>query len=204
MYELMAVTLEINGRSKEQVQKSLGYAADLAVKARHPFDLTRVADSLHLAGLDRRAGELIDLAASIDPGQARPLIMSVNLAQSLNDPGRMADAAERLLSLGWPGTDETWRAELRKQVEELAAKLQTAGRAEEAQTLLDRLAAAEPRDVVLRLQWQGDADLDLFVTEPLGAEASVLRPRTVFGGAILANGNLRLPARLRRHLQGPG
>jgi hypothetical protein len=188
MYELLAVTLELNGRPREQVQTALGYAADLAVKARHPFDLTRVADSLHLQGMDDRAGQLLDLAASIDPGQARPLIMSVNLALATRDPARMGDAAERLLALGWPGTDETWRVELRKQVEDLAAVLQTDGQPEKAQALLDRLAAAEPRDLVLHLRWQGDADLDLLVSEPLGAETSVLRPRSVFGGAILANG----------------
>jgi hypothetical protein len=38
------------------------------------------------------------------------------------------------------------------------------------------------------LTWDGDADFDLHVDEPLGATASYQNPRTVFGGAMLKNG----------------
>ena len=44
------------------------------------------------------------------------------------------------------------------------------------------------RDVFIRLSWDGDADYDLIVQEPLGAVAQVATPRTVFGGSIIKNG----------------
>ena len=40
----------------------------------------------------------------------------------------------------------------------------------------------------VRLSWDGEADFDLEVTEPLGVTASYTIPRTVFGGALLSNG----------------
>ena len=49
-------------------------------------------------------------------------------------------------------------------------------------------AGSQARDVFVRLTWDGDADFDLLVEEPLGVTASYQNPRTVFGGAILKNG----------------
>lgn len=196
LYELLAVSIELNKGKPEDVRKALGYAADQALRSQRPHDLTRVADALAIHEMYDRCGPLLDRATELDPGFATPLLMSVGLAQRTNDPKRMADTADRLLALGWPGTDAFYRAELRRQVEELAKKLREEGRDPEAKTLLDRLTAAEPRDVLIRLTWSGDADLDLAVEEPLGAVAKVANPRTVFGGAILANGYGKHPEEL--------
>ena len=114
--------------------------------------------------------------------------MSINLAQKMKDPKRMGDSIDRLLSLGWPGSDEYFRRESRNQAERLARTLREENRAPEADALLARLPAAEARDVFIRLHWDGDADFDLIVQEPLGAQAQYSTPRTVFGGSIIKNG----------------
>jgi hypothetical protein len=112
----------------------------------------------------------------------------MDLAQKTKDPRRMAEAAERLLALGWPGGDEALRAGARRRAEALARTLREDGRAAEADALLGRLAEASARDLYVRLTWTGLADLDLAVEEPLGAVARYASPRTVFGGAIVQNG----------------
>jgi hypothetical protein len=131
---------------------------------------------------------LLDEAASKVPHRAEPLVMSINLAQKIKDPKRMADSIDRLLSLGWPGNDEYLRREAHNQADRLASSLREAGRGAEADALLAGLPAAEARDVFVRLSWDGDADYDLIVQEPLGALAQVSTPRTVFGGSIIKNG----------------
>jgi hypothetical protein len=188
LYEMLAAATEINGGKAQDVETFLGYAADQAMKSALLVDLTRVADELAMRKMYDRAGVLLDAAMAKNPAAAQPIWMSIALSGKAQDPKRMAESLEKLLSLGWPGIDDAWRAFARKQAEELAKALREGGREDEAQILLDRLPAAEARDLVLRLTWSGDADLDLAVEEPLGATARVATPRTVFGGAIVKNG----------------
>jgi hypothetical protein len=188
IYELLAVAIEMDRGRPEDARAALGYAADQAMRTGRVSDLTRVADALAIRKIHDRAGELLDRAAALEPGNARSHWMSLTLAARTLDPNRAADAAERLLSLGWPGTDDAWRAEVRKQVEAIAKTLRENNRAPEAARLLERLKTSEQRDLVLVLTWDGEADLDLTVEEPLGAIARLESPRTVFGGALLQNG----------------
>jgi hypothetical protein len=193
MYEMLAVAIDKNGGRKEDVESALGYAASIAKKRGSVIDLTRVADLLHIHKMDAKAAELLPLAMEKDPSDARPLLMTMNLATLLKDPELMGTAAERLLSLGWPGVDETWRIDVRKNVDALVKTLNSEDRAKEAEALDKRIAAAEYRDLFVRLTWNGDAGLDLVVEEPLGATATVLEPRTVFGGAIVKSGRGKHP-----------
>jgi hypothetical protein len=131
---------------------------------------------------------LLDEAASKVPHRAEPLLMSILLAQKTKDPKRMGDSIDRLLSLGWPGNDDLVRTDARKQAEQLAATLRQEQRGAEADALLARLPEAEARDLFIRLTWDGNADYDMIVQEPLGAFAQYATPRTVFGGSIIKNG----------------
>lgn len=188
LYELLAEAIALNKGKPEDVKAALTYAAKQAVKTGRPLDLTRVADNLATHHMEDQVGPLLDRAIEIDPGNPRAILMSLALAGRAKDPKRMATALEQLLSLGWPGTDEVWRLEARKRAESLAKTLKEDGREADAQTLLDHLKEAETRDLVLILNWKGDAGLDLAVEEPLGATAKPLTPRTVFGGAIIKDG----------------
>ena len=205
MYQMLAVAVaERNGDPKE-VRLYLGYGAFKALQSGLPDQLLNVADLLMRHGIydkvgppgkETSAGELIDLVAKKVVHRPEPLMMSVNLAMKTKDPKRMGDAAEAMLSLGWPnpGTgqvnvDETLRRELRTQVEALAKLLREEGRSPEADALLARLNAAWGRDVYVRLSWEGKDDLDLLVDEPLGVTCQLFKtPRTIFGGSILVNG----------------
>lgn len=188
MYEALALSIRMNKGDDADVKKALGYAADLAIRSRNPNHLVSVADQLMLLNDLDRVGPLLDQAAELVPHRAEPLMMSINLAQKTKDPKRMGDSVSKLLSLGWPGFDETVRRDARKQVETLAKSLKEDGRSAEADALLATLPDAEARDIFVRLTWLGDADLDLTVEEPLGATARMNAPRTVFGGSIVKNG----------------
>lgn len=188
MYVALAIVLKELGAKPQDIKVSLDYAADAAQRTHNPNDLVNAADALYLAGYYDRVGALLDEAAGKVPHRAEPLAMSINLAQTTKDPRRMGDSIDRLLSLGWPGNDDYFRIEARKQAEQLAAKLTEAGQKSEADQLTARLPEALARDVFVRLSWDGDADFDLAVEEPLGATAQFGTPRTVFGGSIIKNG----------------
>lgn len=188
MYEALALAIEMNGGKPEDVHKALNYAADLAQKTHNPNHLVSAADKLLLKGFTDRVGPLLDEATEKVPHRAEPLLMSMMLAQKVVDPLRMAAAIDGLLSLGWPGQDDYFRAEARKQAEALAKTLKEDGRTEEAEKLLASLPAAESRDLYIRLTWDGYADYDLVVEEPLGATVARDMARSVFGGALIKNG----------------
>ena len=188
MYLALAIAVEELKGKPEDIKLALNYAADAAQRTHNPNDLVKAADALFLKGYYERIGPLLDEAAAKVPHRSEPLVMSINLARKTKDPKRMGDSIDRLLALGWPGSDEYFRREARKQAEELAGKLREEARGKEADELLARLPAAEARDLFIRLTWDGDADYDLVIQEPLGAVAQISMPRTVFGGSIIKNG----------------
>ena len=188
MYRALAMAISMNQGSPADVKTSLDYAADLAQKSHNPNDLVSVADTMVLMGQLDRVGALLDEAAAKIPHRNEPLKMSVNLAQRLKDPARMGATFEKLLSLGWPVEDDYIRGECRRQAEILSTSLREDGRTQEAAGLTARLGEALGRDVYIRLTWDGYADFDLAVDEPLGVTAGYELPRTVFGGSILNNG----------------
>jgi hypothetical protein len=202
MYEALAMAMEANKRGESAVKQALGYAAFQAKKSKNPDELLRAADLLYLRGYNAPfevkvrdekekvgVGPLVDLAAEVAPYLPEPLMMSVNLAQKTHDPGRMANAVEAILSLGWPNIDDAMRLQAQREVEKLASALRQADREADATKLTNRFAEADNRDVFVRLTWKGDADLDLAVDEPLGALASHQIRRTVFGGALVKEGH---------------
>jgi hypothetical protein len=188
MYEALAMAIEMIQGKPEDIKVALNYAADLALRTHNPNHLVSAADKLLLKGYYDRVGPLLDEAAAKVPHRAEPLLMSILLAQKTKDPRRMGDSIDRLLSLGWPGNDDFARAEARNQAEKLATTLREEQRGAEADALLARLPEAEARDVFIRLRWDGNADYDMIVQEPLGALAQYDTPRTVFGGSIIKNG----------------
>lgn len=188
MYRALALAIHMNHGSASDVAAALNYAADLAQRTHNPNDLVSVADTMALMGHVERQGALLDEAAVRVPHLSQPLKMSVNLALLTKDPARMGDAIEKLLALGWPGEDDYIRAECRRQVQNMANTLREDGRSQDAATLEGRLAEGLTRDVFVRLSWDGYADYDLAVDEPLGVTASYDLPRTVFGGSVLGNG----------------
>ena len=147
MYELLATSIEINQGSAADVKKSLNFAADLAQRTHNPNHLVSVADQLFMRGYFERVGPLLDEAMPQVPHRSEPMVMSINLAQKTKDPIRMADAIDRLLSLGWPGQDEYFRIEAANQVDALAKSLREEERGERgrrAPSQADGIAGARP------------------------------------------------------------
>lgn len=188
MYEALAWSIEINRGSAADIEKSLNFAADLAQRSRNPNQLFSAADKLFIKGYLKRVGPLLDETIKAVPHRFEPLVMSIDLAQKTKDPIRMADSIDRLLSLGWPGRDDYFRIEAGNQVDTLARALKAEDRVKEAESLQTKLTASLARDLFVRLTWDGYADFDVVVDEPLGATASFDTPRTVFGGSVIKNG----------------
>gem|GEM_PF-6244081 len=197
MYDVLLTAIEINKGDEEEAKVLVGYAAHLARDSDNPNDLFQVADILLLRnwllpvgapGYKANLGEILEKLEKKVPHRIEPMLMNMLLAERTANPARMAEAVDSILSLGWPGKDEGVRRETKSRTEALAKTLKASGREDEAKAMLERLAESSAQDLVIRLKWQGTADLDLVVTEPLGASANYDTPRTVFGGSLIWNG----------------
>jgi hypothetical protein len=78
-------------------------------------------------------------------------------------------------------------AHARRLAEELADTLRKEGRGSDADTLTLTDADFARRDLVIRLLWEGNADLDLEVSEPTGTVCSVTQRCTPGGGLLQAD-----------------
>lgn len=197
MYDALLSAIEFNKGDKAEAMVLAGYAAHLARDSDNPNDLFQVADILLLRnwllpvgapGYKANLGEILEKLEKKVPHRIEPMLMNMLMAERTANPARMADAVDSILSLGWPGRDEGVRRETKARTEALAKSLKATGRDDEAKAMLDRFAESSAVDLVIRLKWQGTADLDLAVEEPLGSTANYDSPRTVFGGSLIWNG----------------
>lgn len=204
MYDTLGIAIEVNKGDMAEVKSLVGFAAHLARSSDNPNDLFQVADMLLLRnwflpvgaeGYKANLPEILDRLIEKVPHRLEPYLMEVLLAERTKNPGRMGDAAEGILSLGWPGQDAGVRLQIRSRCDAMAKQLRDEGRPEEAKAMLDRVTNATVRDLVVKLKWKGVADLDLVVEEPLGAKANYDMPRTVFGGSLISNGRSTDPAK---------
>jgi hypothetical protein len=96
-------------------------------------------------------------------------------------------AAENLLARDWPLGTDSIHARAKAALNELSGALARDGRTAEAERLTGVLTASARRDLVVRLLWQGDADLDLEVAEPVGTVCSFRHRQTPGGGTLQAD-----------------
>ena len=185
----LAMAIEMKGKP-EDVKMSLNYAADLAQPTTHnPNDLVSVADKMSQGLLRsrrvaaRRGGRQdpppLRAAGDVDqpgPEDRDPKRMAIDRPPAL---ARLA-GKRRILPPRLASRPSSWRSTPRSRSRRGSRRPDS------------RLPAAEARDVFIRLTWDGDADYDLVVQEPLGAIAQF---------AIAPHGLRRLDyqERLRQH-----
>ena len=211
MYEALAMAIEMNRVPRPTSKRRLNYAADLAQAIAQPQPSAQRRRPALPQGLSRAGGH----ACWMKRCPRSRIVSSRSRCRSIS-PRR-----PRIRS-GWPtpssafsrsagpGDDEYLRIEAGQQVDRMVKQLRDENKTAEAELLEKKLQESSSRDVFVRLTWDGYADFDLSVDEPLGVTASYTMPRTVFGGALIKNGyggapgrDLRLPPRLQWQVHDP-
>ena len=184
MYEMMGLALLAQGRSTADVERALMSAVDFA---QGPTHLMFVADYLARLGLDKRALLVYQQAADLQPTAPEPFVLGLRLAQRLNDLDGIQWATVGVLGQAWPDEQaEIWRGAYRVAAATLET-LRTEKRTADADAYKALLDQALERDVIVRVRWTGDAEVDLVMEEPAGTVCSYRNPRTTSGGVILGD-----------------
>jgi tetratricopeptide (TPR) repeat protein len=185
-HEALALAMQSVGRSKEDVERVLMSSQDLIDG---DFESTMKL-AAYLTKFERydRAIELYRQLAHLNPGRSEPFVLALELARRSRNAEAVVWSAPEVVALAW-GQD---REPLRRKAEQAAAdaipQLIQEGKIAKALQLQEAVQKAKQLDLVVRLEWNGNGDLDLLVVEPSGAVCSMGTPFTAGGGAFVHDG----------------
>ncbi len=126
--------------------------------------------------------------AAIDPYRREAYLLGLRLAQRIDDCERFDLGLQGSSLAGLAGTvpSRLWTRPAWWLVR-LTPSLLKQGRTEEAAAFNAELKEAVSHDVIIRVSWTGDADLDLAVEEPSGTVCSLENRASAGGGTLLGD-----------------
>ncbi len=187
MYEVLALSMEATGRPKSQIERVMLSSQDFMSNDANSMMLL----AAYLTRFERteRALELYRQAAHLfKPQRPEPFLQALAIARRTRNAEAVVWSAPEVLAYAW-GSD---RAPLRREAEQAAAdavqQLMQAGKLSKALELQEGMRSARELDLVVRLDWNGQGDLDLLVGEPTGSICSMDQPYTSGGGIFIHDG----------------
>lgn len=184
MYEALSVAMQASGASPAELERALMSAADLGAGDVDHF--LYLAHYMARVGLDRRALAMFREVAELDPSRTDALIAAMNTAERLNDADALRWATVAVLSQEWTGAEKAAGDQAMRQAQAMLARLRKEN-PQAADAFQKEVDAARARDLVVRVSWTGDADVDMSMLEPSGTICSFRQPRTTGGGVILGD-----------------
>jgi hypothetical protein len=185
VYEALAMALEASGGSPDEIERARVSAIDLEPADARGF----VRASKGLANQKRydRAVAFCRQAALLEPNVPDPYEEALLYADLAKDADAMEWAAGTLLRQDWPAENRALHLKAESKLKELAQALERNNRKADAERMLQAVSRLNDRDLMIELNWQGEADLDLEVTEPIGTVCSFLQRQTPGGGTLLGD-----------------
>ncbi|MES2792403.1 MAG: hypothetical protein V4719_22490 [Planctomycetota bacterium] len=186
MYEVLAGAMQVTGRPQAEIERVLLSGVDFT--AVDVPNMLFSAAYLTRYGLRARALQLYRQASSLAPWRAEPYVLGLKLAREAKDPEALEWAATGILTQAWMKDHESLHHQADEAVEEAEQLFQAKGNPDRLKQFHDQIAAARQRDLILKLSWNGDADLDLSVEEPLGTVCSRQQKYSRGGGVLVHDG----------------
>ena len=185
MYEVLALSYELDNRPKEDSERALLSAIDPQVD----FE-AMMFSSAYLSRFQNQkpALRLYRQASTRNPVRPEPYVMGLPIARKLGDLEAVRWAVEGILNYSWHGEFQKHHRDAKIAAEEAIQELRKQDRFREAREFQATLKDANIRDVVLELTWSGAGDVDLLVEEPNGSRCSFEIPHTAAGGVHLRDG----------------
>ncbi len=185
VYESLAIALKEAGANPDEIERAEVSLADLSPADAESF----LKASQAMADHKRydRALAFAQQASQLEPNLATPYAESLVYAELAQDVPAMEWAATNLLKQDWPTDSKRLHARALAKLQALVEKLNQTNRKAEANRLLYTARTNGRRDLVIKMAFQGEADLDLRVSEPSGSTCSALNRQTVGGGILVGD-----------------
>lgn len=187
MYEALALSMEISGRPKADVERVLLSQIDFT--AADVSSMLYSAAYLNRLGANRQAMKMFKQSSQLNPSRSEPYILGLKLARETKDWESVEWAATGIMRTAWVQPNFK---ELMQQAEDVAAlavrELEKANDRTRAKSLQAAMQQARQRDLVVKLTWNGRGDVDLLVEEPKGTICSFDQTPTSGGGVLAHDG----------------
>ncbi|QDS95253.1 hypothetical protein FF011L_40460 [Roseimaritima multifibrata] len=184
MYEAYALALMGTDGDQTEIERALLSAVDFADT---PEDVMNVATHLEAVGSKKAALRLCQDVSRLHPYRQDCYISGLRIARDLDDIDGLTWACAGVLSQAWPKEKESFEREVRLIARATYQTLQERGEYDAAAEFAKKLEVATAHDVIIRVTWTGDADVDLAVQEPAGTVCSLQNPQTAAGGVLLGD-----------------
>ena len=184
MYQALALVLKAVDAPVAEIERALLSAVDFAET---PEDVLNVAARLEEVGADEAALRLCQEVSRIDPYRREPYVLGLRLAKELDQSDALKWACEGVLSQAWPENFSEVVDDARLIARSVHAQLIEEGKTDEARAFDESLKRAASHDVIVRVSWTGDADVDLAVEEPSGTVCSLENRSSAGGGTLLSD-----------------
>lgn len=186
MYEVLALSMETEGYPDNEVQRVVMSLVDFSGADFETMMLS--AAYLVRFGREVAALQLYQQASRLMPERPEPYILGLRLAREHHLPEDVRWAACGVLRHCW--TRDHAEHHQRAGDAALVAErwLREAGETDQADALIQAVTDARRRDLIVRLEWSGNSDLDLMVEEPLGSICSFAERDSAGGGVLIHDG----------------
>lgn len=186
MYEVLALNMEIENYPKELVERVVLSLTDFG-----DVDFASMMYSgayLTRFGRKNAALTMYKQASRLLPERSEPYALGLKLAKETQTPEDIAWASIGIMENDW-GADFAVRHKAAEAVMlDLIRQLNKDQNTVLAEQMQGRLKEARGCDLSIRLDWNGDADLDMEVEEPSGTVCSFSAKETGAGGIFLHDG----------------
>jgi tetratricopeptide (TPR) repeat protein len=186
MHQVLALSMMAAGRPKASVERVLLSSQDLI--SNDPSSMMTLAACLVQFGQSKRAIELYRQAAALNPSRPEPYVLGLELAARTKNYEAVLWSAPEVLAYSWSGGREHLNLLAERAAAEAIESSIKTGNFALAYDLQAAMKQARRIDLAVRLEWNGQGDLDLQVIEPSGSICSSSQPMTAAGGIYVHDG----------------
>jgi tetratricopeptide (TPR) repeat protein len=186
VYEALAIALKESKGSIDDIERAQLSLIDIEPQDAQGY--LRAAQAMKEAKRWDRAVAFCRQASILEPNSPFPYQEALLIADVSQDREAMEWAAGNLVSRDWPAESQELHQQAKEKMKGLAQVLRRRHQ-DDAERMVANVDRLNERDLVIHLSWQGDADLDLEVKEPIGTLCSFIQRQTP-GGGILIGDNL--------------
>lgn len=186
MYDVLALTMEISGRPKNEIERVLFSSIDFTGATYESL----IYSAAYLMRFDRHdsALKLYRQASELQPARPEPYVLSLNQMKHIKELDNIEWVVTGVLSQVWTSGYEARHRRARAIAIETEKKLRDQDKIKQADRFAKLVRQAQQRDLVVKISWSGDGDIDLIVEEPWGSVCSAESTYSAGGGAFLHEG----------------